>query len=84
MGRKHDFTNYAYEQGCLGKESHETEAAAWEALRFRVRYRVVRAGDGQQPYECQFCNKWHLGHPAVTAPARVRVKGLGREITRHA
>ncbi|HEY4358258.1 MAG TPA: hypothetical protein VGN16_21105 [Acidobacteriaceae bacterium] len=52
----------AFDHGCLGKEQHESEAAAIATQGFRVRQGVARSGDGAHPYECEFCGKWHIGH----------------------
>lgn len=52
----------AFDNGCLGKEQHESEAAAVAAMKFRIRIHASRSGDGAHPYECEFCGKWHLGH----------------------
>lgn len=51
-----------FENGCLGKVQHETESAAMAAHDYWVRHGTARSGEGEQPYPCEFCGKWHIGH----------------------
>ncbi len=75
---------HEFERGCAGKEPHETESAAYAVLGFRIRQGVTRSGDGNAPYECDFCQKWHIGHGAVQAARRRGKAAVAQLNTRHA
>jgi hypothetical protein len=55
---------------CEGKVPYETEKDAWTAANSAHR----RTGDWIAPYRCQFCHRFHIGHP----PKHVRIAILRR------
>jgi hypothetical protein len=47
-----------YETACLGKRRYFTRAIAKrESSRIRR-----EGGDKLRPYQCRYCQQWHLGH----------------------
>ena len=48
----------SYERACKGKRKYTTEADARHAAK-DLRKRV---GSKLKPYQCSFCDMWHIGH----------------------
>ena len=47
-------------KSCTGKKRYASRAEAMAALGIQRRY--GQKIDGIRPYECAFCEGWHLGH----------------------
>jgi hypothetical protein len=54
-----------FERECAGKLAYPSEATAEYLLKELMRQdkpRLRRESAGLQPYQCKFCQQWHLGH----------------------
>jgi hypothetical protein len=59
--------------GCSGKRTHATKDDALRQLREVMRRKPGRSR-GAQPYRCDHCGLWHIGHPPDWAKKRTAVE----------
>jgi hypothetical protein len=63
------------ERSCLRKINYKSEQRAIEACR-----RMARKGsEGLEPYLCQFCGDWHIGHAEHRVTLTILKEGLRKE-----
>ncbi len=65
MKKRHDnFGGFGFKlKSCSGKKRYASRAEAMTALGIQRSY--GQKIDGIRPYECVFCQGWHLGHEMV-------------------
>ena len=58
-------------KSCDGKRQHDTQAAAIGHKMHLITYGTTNTGE-LWVYRCEFCNKWHVGHPPAELVAKQR------------
>jgi len=60
-GKRDNFPGFGFKfKSCSGKKKYASRAEANSALSTQRRY--GEKIDGIRPYQCPFCEGWHLGH----------------------